>query len=324
MVSNGILATASVAGVAVGEHDYIVALAAGTFSLQVDTGAPATDAFAGSVPDSPYNWVIMGNSVPYFGSYSHTVSGVDQILYEPNAIIKGEAYSTGTVTVTNGDATVEGGGTTTWTELMEGGIFVSADSAQYVISSVTDSDTLELTTNYAGGTLAGQSYNMYVRLPDREGTLQDGRITWGSNPAGVGVALGSMESSGQAGAGSSTTEPPSDVLPEVNVSDWYGDGTVSKASTLANPIRPFITMVSDNTTLDEIQVWRWMGIALLLFITVGVGVMLRGHQGITGMVVGAFLGGLVAFDNNIFPMWLLVLTVGCFIGGIIAERSPSL
>ena len=51
---------------------------------------------------------------------------------------------------------------------------------------------------------------------------------------------------------------------------------------------------------------------------------LRGHVGITAIIAGGILVGLVAFDNNIFPMWIVVISAGCFIAGIISERSPSL
>ncbi len=160
-------------------------------------------------------------------------------------------------------------------------------------------------------------------LPDREGAAQNGAITWGANPAGVSVSLGSMVSSGQPAIGATIEDIPSSVLPEATVSDWFGDGTVG-GSILANPIRPFITMVSDNTDLTEILVWRWMGVALLLFIAVASAKLLRGHLGITVIIVAATMGGLVAVDHNIYPLWLLVMAVGMFLGGLVAERSPSL
>ena len=160
-------------------------------------------------------------------------------------------------------------------------------------------------------------------LPDRVGA-NDGTIYWGENPAGIAVTLGSMSASTQPTISDFEEETPRDVLPIAPVSDWYGDGTISKASTLASPFRTAVTVVSDNTTLSEIQVWRFYGLVIWLFVTVAAGFSLRGHLGITMMVSGATLGGLVAFDYNIFPLWLLVITIGCFIGGFIAERSPSL
>ena len=152
----------------------------------------------------------------------------------------------------------------------------------------------------------------------------DGTIIWGSNPAGVTANMSSLVSSGQPSIVVSIEDASRDILPIVEVSDWWGDGSVTKAATLANPIRPFITMVSDNTTLNEIQVWRWMGLALLFFAVVASGRVLRGHQGITAIIAGVALGGLVGFDSNIFPMWMLVITIGCLIGGVVAERSPVL
>lgn len=159
-------------------------------------------------------------------------------------------------------------------------------------------------------------------LPDRDGT-EDGVITWGSNPAGIAVTLGSMVAASQPTIGSTATEATSDLLPEVTVGDWYGDGTVAGAI-LTNPIRPFITMISDNTTLSELQVWRWMGLALWLFVTAVVGLKSRGHLGITAIISGVVIGGLVALDHNIYPLYLLILSIGMFIGGVVAERSPSL
>ncbi|KKN30088.1 hypothetical protein LCGC14_0837650 [marine sediment metagenome] len=155
------------------------------------------------------------------------------------------------------------------------------------------------------------------------GGTNDSRITWGVNPTGISVTLGSMVAASQPVIGAAEDVPARDILPPITVSDWFGDGTVS-GSTLTNPIRPLITAMSDNTTLTEIQVWRLMGIIAVLFATVATAFTVRGHQGITAIVAGVMLGGLVAFDSNIFPMWTLVIAAGLFIAGIVAERSPSL
>lgn len=170
---------------------------------------------------------------------------------------------------------------------------------------------------------AGDTYTVdFGTLVDRAGS-NDGRITWGNNPSGVSVTIGSMASSGQPSVGEAIEDIPGSVLPEATVSDWYGDGTVG-GSILTNPVRPFITMVSDNTDLTEILVWRWLGGALLLFVAVASARILRGHLGITIIIVSATMAGLVSVDHNIFPLWMLVLAVGMFIGGVVAERSPSL
>lgn len=170
------------------------------------------------------------------------------------------------------------------------------------------------------------SDNLTANLPDRgsDGTANNGTIYWGGLPTGADVTIGSLVAYSAPSLGVEEEKITRDVLPTTSVSDWYGDGTVSKAATLANPIRVVVTVVSDNTTLTEIQVWRLYGLILWLFVTVAAGFKLRGHLGFTLMASGATLGGLVAFDGNIFPMWLLVVTIGCFIGGFVAERSPSL
>ena len=160
-------------------------------------------------------------------------------------------------------------------------------------------------------------------LVDRQGGDEDGSITWGTNPAGITVTLGSMVAASQPIIGATEDVPTRDILPPITVSDWFGDGTVS-GSTLTNPIRPLITAMSDNTTLTEIQVWRLMGVIAILFATVATAFTIRQHQGITAIVAGVMLGGLVAFDSNIFPMWTLVIATGLFIAGVVAERSPSL
>jgi hypothetical protein len=311
-------------GLSIVEHDISVTADGTDVNLYVDSVLEDTEPLSGlSVLDTASNWIIgSGNTLPYMGYYRHTVGGVLVNWYQPVTIIRGENYSTGTVTVTNGDATVTGAGGATWDDGMIGSLFVSADGVRYVVSSVTDATHLELNAGYFGGTLAGQDYNMYVKLPDRQ-SIVDARITWGANPAGIVVALGSMVAGSQSSVGSTETGTPANILPPVSVSDWFGDGTVAGA-TLTNPLRPFITMVSDNTTLSEIQVWRWLGLAMLLFVTVACARLLREHQGITAIIAAVTMGGLVAFDHNIFPMWLLVLSIGIFVGGLISERSPSL
>lgn len=314
----------SVSGVTSGEHDVTVSLTGGSFSLTVDAIAPSTYAFAGAVPDTANNWIIgQTNVMPYFGDYSYTVGGVLMTHYAPVTTIGGQTYSVGTVTVTNGDATVTGAGGAAWTNIMNSGLFKSADGVYYTISSVTSGTTLELSTVYGGGTLGAQAYNMYVKLPDRQGTEQPGIITWGANPAGTAMVIASFASYGGTFSDTTDTTPP-DRLTEVPVSDWYGDGTITKAATLVNPFRGLVLMVSDNTSLTEIQTWRWYGIGILVVAVALFAKLARGHQGITSIAAGAVIALLIAFDASIFPLYLAVLSAGLMIGGVISERSHQI
>jgi len=158
-------------------------------------------------------------------------------------------------------------------------------------------------------------------LPDRAGAAQDGAITWGSNPAGVGATIGSMSSSGQPDIGATSDTSTSDLLPVVGETDWRPTPGVS-ATLLANPMRPIVTAVSDNTTLSEYQVWVWYGIIFVVFITVLVGANVRGHHLITGVATSAAIILLVVW--TIFPLLVLLIVVLAIWLGLVSERSPSL
>ncbi|MCK5640860.1 MAG: hypothetical protein KAJ19_08685, partial [Gammaproteobacteria bacterium] len=215
------------------DADYMEAL---EYDLRVLVDGNIEDRQLGlSVPDNANDWILMGDATPYWGQYEHTVSSVLIADYEPTTMIRGETYDTGTVTVTNGDATVVGAGGAAWTDVMEGGLFLSTDAVYYLIDSVTDATHLELSVVYGGGTLGGQTYDMYVRLPDLEGAVQDGLITWGTNPAGVGATIGSMVSSGQSSSiGTTGDTSTDDILPVTGGTDWRPEAGVS-AALLANP-----------------------------------------------------------------------------------------
>lgn len=70
-------------------------------------------------------------------------------------------YSTGTVSVTNGSATITGTGTAWFGTLQEGWGFVGPDGRVYEILSVSDNATLTLAAAYQGSTAAGQGYALF-------------------------------------------------------------------------------------------------------------------------------------------------------------------
>jgi hypothetical protein len=81
-------------------------------------------------------------------------------------------------------------------------------------------------------------------------------------------------------------------------------------------------MVSDTTTLSEIQVWRLYGLILVLLATVAAARGLPNHLLLAGCVASVAIGAMVAM--SIFPLWSLVFCVGSVIGGIVAERSAQI
>ena len=113
------------------------------------------------------------------------------------------------------------------------------------------------------------------------------------------------------------------MLPTPGPSDLFGDGTVS-GNALTNPFRPLVTMVSDNTTMTEMQVWRLYGFGLWLALTVWVMGMVRKHQLITGIVSAMTIIVLIVWNHNIFPIYLGIVSVGLIFAGWVAERNPSL
>lgn len=168
-------------------------------------------------------------------------------------------------------------------------------------------------------------------LPDREtnGGAENGAFSWGANPAGVGVSLGSMVSSGTPALGVTEARPTPDTLPAVNSSAWFPDPATSATNVtgnlLTNPMRPLVTILSDTTTINEVQAWRLLGLAFVLLAFVGTAKALRGHLAISGIIGGVAWGVLVSMDSShvVFPLWTLVLLIVPIVGALVSERTPS-
>jgi len=149
----------------------------------------------------------------------------------------------------------------------------------------------------------------------------DGAITWGSNPSGVSVTLGSLT----APESTVTTEEEAggyqEAMHEVVVTDWFLEPDIG-TKLAAHPLRPLVTIWSDNSTVTEVQAWRFLGLALLLLITVGAAVMVRGHLLIAGLACGGTIALLV--QQTVWPGWTLVFIIPAIIAGVMAERTPSI
>jgi len=158
-------------------------------------------------------------------------------------------------------------------------------------------------------------------LPDRATSVaNDGTFIWGVNPTGVDVTMGGLVSGAQPSPGLAIDDPTPDIMPGVEVTDWYIEPDVSGVL-LTFPLRPFVTILSDTTTLTELQAWRLLGTALLLLVLVSTAKVVRGHHLITGIATGACMLGLVTL--TIYPMWALVFAAFAVIAGLISERTPS-
>ncbi len=161
-------------------------------------------------------------------------------------------------------------------------------------------------------------------LPDRQATggAEDGTITWGAMPASVTATLGSLVSLYQPGPSGALTSPsPSDTLPEVEVRDWHTAPDVA-GPLMTNPLRPFVLLVSDHSTLTETQVWYFYGLIFVLLVTMVTAGAVRQHYLITGIAMAGAMIALVVM--TVWPMWALVFAAMAVVGGLVAERSPVL
>lgn len=205
------------------------------------------------------------------------------------------------------------------------GASVTDDSSNWVFGSDATPYVNSVSISVNGTTVATYAPTSMIigtNLPNNTtpGSF-NGTFVWGANPSGIAVSLGGLVSSGQPSVGSSSSTTPSDRLPESGGSDWFTEPEVG-GKLATNPFRPFVLLVSDNTTLTEIQTWRWMGlIVVLLAVAICVKTVPR-HLVVACIVAGVFTVILVVL--TIWPIWALALLVLYVVGGIISERSPSL
>jgi len=80
-------------------------------------------------------------------------------LYGDSSFITVAPYSTGTVTATEGSATITGSGTTFTSSMVGRKIYL--ENATYTIATYVDATGITLSTNYAGGGGAGLTYKIY-------------------------------------------------------------------------------------------------------------------------------------------------------------------
>ena len=294
-----------------------------------------TVALAGAtVPPNGSDWLLQYNYttdfMPYMARYQHTV-GVNLIVdYAPEAIVlntwlDGDEDNGGSATVIT-DASITQAINYWVGALVTLTLSTAPPPATGETSICTSSTvgTITVSPAFSAALAIGDTFTAeFGTLADLEAPAQDARITWGVNPTGVAVALGGMVSSTQPSPGAGIETPTVDYFPDVEVSDWFEEPDVGVGgSLLTNPLRPFVTMMSDTTNMTELQAWRFLGLAMVLLVTVATAAAVKSHQMITGIACSASIGLLVAF--SIWPLWALVFIIGGVIGGVIAERSPSL
>lgn len=319
------------------EYDIIVSADGANLELDINSGV-ITDSMAlggASVNDTADDWLLMYNYTTDFMTnmsyFKHTTNIGGYTLkawYQPVDMIENtgeEGIADAGTQTTLDDAIL-----TQANDYWNGARLIITETTDHnapegEVSVVTDFDAANDRLTFDTLTAVvdiGDTYTIdFATLVDRQGGDEDARLTWGYMPTGVVATLGGMVSSSQPIPGFMEDDPVSESLPTVEVSDWYVEPDVT-GSLLTNPLRPFVTIMSDTTTLTELQSWRILGLAFVLFVTVLTAMAVRSHLLISGVACAASIGLCVAW--TIFPFWAIIFAVGAMVGGLVAERSPSL
>lgn len=203
-----------------------------------------------------------------------------------------------------------------------GGASVPGNANDYLVTmpyfncfNLTVSDTLRL--RYEPDSLIEGT-----TLPNEENPgTHDGTISWGSNPNGVTVTLGSLTAPESTVITEGEEGGYQGAMREVEVTDWFLEPDVG-TKLAAHPLRPLVTIWSDNSTVTEVQAWRFLGLALLLLLTVSSAILVRGHLLIAGLACGGTIALLV--QQTVWPGWTLVFIIPAIVAGVMAERTPSI
>jgi len=162
---------------------------------------------------------------------------------------------------------------------------------------------------------APQAMILGTNLPDRAGS-NNGVITWGSNPAGIAVSIGGLESTGIT-APVSVEEPASpDYVSETPTVDLFTETTGEDIPMFY----PFFKMASDVTGWP-IQVF-WITGAILMSMVAGTITLMYMHSMlIVGVVTGCIVAAFCSMD--IIPWWTLYVWGFMAVCFIVYQRVVS-
>jgi len=166
-----------------------------------------------------------------------------------------------------------------------------------------------------------------TNLDDREGTdigetgtaEEDGIITWGTNPAGIDISVGSLVSSSQPTISPAGEEEALDIVPEGSVPSG---GTVDTVALQENPLYPIVQLINEHTGYTEEQIW-FIGATLIILIAMGLAIArMPNHLLLAGIVGLVFAGFFTAM--GIYQWWMMLIFGFMFIASLIMERKPVL
>lgn len=157
-------------------------------------------------------------------------------------------------------------------------------------------------------------------LPDETGS-NDGVITWGSNPAGIAITIGSMMSSGAPTPSVGTTQlPTQDVTPSINQPTGFLTTPISTDTT--HVLYPFMHTLSDLSGIPIGLIWL-----LVLAVPITVVVLVATLKYLKNQfLVLAFVGVtmLIFWQMGIYPFWIPMIFGFVATAIVIYERKAAL
>jgi len=144
-------------------------------------------------------------------------------------------------------------------------------------------------------------------LPDTTGTAQDGVFTFGANPAGLAVSIGSLSSSG---SGDFTSQPSTNIDP--NIVPGGNQDLSSGTRVTSSPFYPFfdaIYVASGNTLGVDLQAMMFATVFAVGFAIMG-GMISQGRSFflvVFGLGVGAGIGYALGFYQDVWVLYVIAV-----------------
>jgi len=216
-----------------------------------------------------------------------------------------------------------------------GGASVPPNVSDWLLMQNNVMPYMEYYKHTVDGTLIAwyQPISMIIdtNLDDRAGTdvgedgddndiEEDAIITWGANPVGIDVAIGSLVSSSQPPITPASEEEAVDIVPEGEVP--IEGGVVNTTNLQDNPLYPIVHVINEYTDYTEEQIW-FMGATLIILLCMGIAVVRVPNHLLLAGTVGLVLGGFFT-AMEIYQWWMMLVMGFIFVMSILMERKPVL
>lgn len=150
-------------------------------------------------------------------------------------------------------------------------------------------------------------------LPDEQGGDEPGAFTWGANPAGVAVSLGSATPYSVGIEAEGELVSP-DVVTPMGIDMW------SLGEAPDNMFSPLIDPIADIVDVPALTLWVLLATGILILVT-AFGYLFFPHLIVVGVIQGLVIGFFIAM--GVFPFWFLGMVAIGVTALVIYERVPA-